>query len=90
MADILYRDANRRDALDIVDFQIAMAKETENITLNRHICTRGVEAVFEDRNLGRYFVAESGPDLIASLLITHDRSENDQSSHSHFIHSNVM
>lgn len=75
MADILYRDANRRDALDIVDFQIAMAKETENITLNRHICTRGVEAVFEDRNLGRYFVAESGPDLIASLLITYEWSD---------------
>ncbi|HUP43933.1 MAG TPA: GNAT family N-acetyltransferase [Thermoanaerobaculia bacterium] len=52
-----------------------MAAETESITLNRHICTRGVEAVFEDRNLGRYFVAQSGDDLIASLLITPEWSD---------------
>lgn len=73
--DILYRDATRRDLIDIVDFQIAMALETEDITLHRHICTRGVEAVFEDRNLGRYFVAESGPDLLASLMITPEWSD---------------
>ena len=74
-ADITYRDATRRDLIDIVEFQIAMAAETENITLNRHICMRGVEAVFEDRNLGRYFVAEKGGDLIASLLITPEWSD---------------
>lgn len=73
--DISYRDATRRDLIDIVDFQIAMAAETENITLNRHICTRGVEAVFEDRGLGRYFVADAGRDLAASLLITPEWSD---------------
>jgi GNAT superfamily N-acetyltransferase len=73
--DIRYRDANLRDLLDIVEFQIAMARETEEITLNRHICTRGVEAVFEDRSLGRYFVAEQGSNLIASLLITPEWSD---------------
>jgi GNAT superfamily N-acetyltransferase len=75
MADITYRDATRRDALDIVDFQIAMAKETENIDLNRHVCSRGVEAVFEDRSLGRYFVADAGADLAGSLLITFEWSD---------------
>ncbi len=74
-SDIRYRDANRRDILDIVDFQIAMARETENIELNRHICTRGVEAVFEDRNLGRYFVADADEHLVASLLITPEWSD---------------
>ena len=72
---IRYRDATLRDLLDIVDFQVAMARETENVTLNRHICTRGVEAVFEDRGLGRYFVAESGDDVVASLLITPEWSD---------------
>jgi ribosomal protein S18 acetylase RimI-like enzyme len=72
---IVYRDATRRDLIDIVDFQMAMASETENITLNRHVCTRGVEAVFEDRGLGRYFVAQLGDDLIASLLITMEWSD---------------
>ena len=73
--DIRYRDANRRDALDIIEFQIAMARETESIELNRHICSRGVEAVFEDRTLGRYFVAEAGSNLVASLMITYEWSD---------------
>jgi ribosomal protein S18 acetylase RimI-like enzyme len=73
--DISCRDATRRDLIDIVNFQIAMAAETENVTLNRHICMRGVEAVFEDRNLGRYFVAESEGAPIASLLITPEWSD---------------
>ena len=72
---IRYREANLRDARDIVDFQIAMARETEDFELNRYICSRGVEAVFEDRTLGRYFVAESGSELVASLLITFEWSD---------------
>ena len=74
-SDVTYRDATRRDAIDIVDFQIAMARETENLELNRHILMRGVEAVFEDRNLGRYFVAEAENDVIGSLLITPEWSD---------------
>ena len=73
--NIRYRDANRRDALDIIDFQIAMARETEDIELNRFICSRGVEAVFEDRTLGRYFVAEAESNLVASLMITYEWSD---------------
>ena len=73
--NIRYRDANLRDLLDIVNFQIAMARETEDFDLHRHVVTRGVEAVFEDRQLGRYFVAESGSDVIASLLITPEWSD---------------
>ncbi len=52
-----------------------MALETEEIALNRHICMRGVEAVFEDRALGRYFVAEDDEQLAASLLITYEWSD---------------
>ncbi|HUP49006.1 MAG TPA: GNAT family N-acetyltransferase [Thermoanaerobaculia bacterium] len=73
--DIRYRDATRRDIPDIVDFQIAMAKETEDVALNRHVCMRGVEAVFEDRGLGRYFVADREEELVASLLITPEWSD---------------
>ena len=73
--EITYRDATLRDLIPIVEFQIAMARETENIDLNRHICMRGVEAVFEDRSLGRYFVGESGGQVVASLLITPEWSD---------------
>ncbi|HEX9163202.1 MAG TPA: GNAT family N-acetyltransferase [Thermoanaerobaculia bacterium] len=73
--NIRYRDAHPRDARDIVEFQIAMAAETEDFALDRHTCTRGVEAVFADRNLGRYFVADEGPNLVASLMITPEWSD---------------
>ena len=72
---MLYRDANESDAQDIVDFQIAMAKETEDFALNRATCTRGVAAVFTNPSLGRYFVAEDGGKVVASLMITPEWSD---------------
>jgi GNAT superfamily N-acetyltransferase len=75
MADILYRDATPHDIGAIVDFQIAMAQETEGVILDRTVCTLGVEAVFRDPSLGRYFVAVSPPDPLASLLITTEWSD---------------
>lgn len=73
--EITYRDATLRDARCIIDFQVAMARETEEIELNRIVVSRGVEAVFEDRNLGRYFVAEAPDRLAGSLLITPEWSD---------------
>ena len=72
---IQYRDARQSDAPDIVDFQVAMARETEDFALDRTTCTRGVEAVFHDRTLGRYFVAEDEGRVVASLLITAEWSD---------------
>ena len=72
---IAYREAKLRDARCIIDFQLAMARETENLELNRIIVSRGVEAVFEDRALGRYFVADAGTELAGSLLITNEWSD---------------
>jgi GNAT superfamily N-acetyltransferase len=73
--DIRYRDAKRTDAGDIVDFQIAMARETEDFALDRETCTRGVAAVFDDPSKGRYFVAEADGKVAASLLITFEWSD---------------
>src|SRR5712691_7913292 len=70
-----FRDAIPNDGRDIVEFQIAMARETEDFALDRDICTRGVQAVFADRSLGRYFVAEDDSNLIGSLLITPEWSD---------------
>ncbi|HWW59893.1 MAG TPA: GNAT family N-acetyltransferase [Thermoanaerobaculia bacterium] len=52
-----------------------MARETEDVELNRHVVSRGVEAIFEDRGLGRYFVVESDGDVIGALLITYEWSD---------------
>src|SRR5438552_1413541 len=70
-----YRDAEPSDARGIVDFQIAMAKETEDFALDRGVYTRGVHAVFGDQSLGRYFVGEDDATLVASLLITPEWSD---------------
>ncbi|HXG58524.1 MAG TPA: GNAT family N-acetyltransferase [Thermoanaerobaculia bacterium] len=72
---ISHRPATPADATAIVEFQIAMARETESIELDRDICTRGVDAVFRDPSLGRYFVAEAEGEVIASLLITYEWSD---------------
>lgn len=63
------------DAEQIVSFQIAMARETEGLELDRETCRKGVAAVFENPSLGRYFVAEKDGNVIASLLITYEWSD---------------
>ena len=75
MSDVRYRDASPADATAIVDFQIAMAHETEDVDLDRHTVIRGVDAVFTDPSLGRYYVAEADGEVVASLLITYEWSD---------------
>jgi GNAT superfamily N-acetyltransferase len=70
-----YREADVTDRDAIVDFQIAMARETEDVALDRDVCTRGVQAVFDDQSRGRYFVAEENGRAVASLLITYEWSD---------------
>ena len=75
MTAVSYREATPHDAEAIIDFQLAMARETEDVTLDRTVTTRGVHAVFADPSLGRYFVAESDGRAVASLLITYEWSD---------------
>ncbi len=70
-----YREARRGDAAAIIDFQLAMARETEDIELDREVLTRGVEAVFADATRGRYFIAERGGRIAGSLMITYEWSD---------------
>jgi len=72
---IHYRGGRRDDVNAIVDFQQAMARETEEIALDRDVVTRGVQAVFDDPSRGRYFVAEAEGQVVASLLITYEWSD---------------
>jgi GNAT superfamily N-acetyltransferase len=72
---IRYRDATPADSPAIIAFQCAMARETEGMELDAKICGRGVAGVFEDPSRGRYFVAQSGGQIVASLLITPEWSD---------------
>ena len=73
--EIHYRGGGRDDANAIVDFQQAMARETEEVALDRDVVTRGVQAVFDDPSRGRYFVAVAEGRVVASLLITYEWSD---------------
>jgi GNAT superfamily N-acetyltransferase len=72
---IQIRKAIPSDAPSIIDFQLKMARETENITLVNETVTRGVDAVFHDQSRGQYYVAESDCRVVASLLITYEWSD---------------
>jgi predicted GNAT family acetyltransferase len=75
MSTVKYREGIPADAGAIIDFQIAMALETEDFALDREVCTRGVHEVFARPSLGRYFIAEKGDQVVASLLITYEWSD---------------
>jgi GNAT superfamily N-acetyltransferase len=73
--NVIYRAAQPSDRDVIVDFQIAMARETEDFALDRAICTKGVAAVLADPSLGRYYVADADGRVVASLLLTYEWSD---------------
>ena len=75
MTDFEYREGTPDDAGSIVDFQLAMARETEELELDREILSRGVAAVFADPSRGRYFVATEEEDVIGSLMVTYEWSD---------------
>src|SRR3954464_2665237 len=70
-----YREGTPSDVSVIVDFQVAMALETEELDLDREILADGVQGVFDDPSRGRYFLAESDGAVIASLMITYEWSD---------------
>jgi hypothetical protein len=76
VSDVRYRSAEPHDATVIVDFQQAMARETEELELDFATVTKGVAAVFAaPMSLGRYFVAEVDGRIIASLMLTYEWSD---------------
>jgi GNAT superfamily N-acetyltransferase len=72
---ITIRKATPEDASAIIDFQQKMAWETEQLTLEPEIITRGVNEVFANPACGQYWVAEENSIVLASLLITFEWSD---------------
>jgi len=69
------REARPADAATIVDFQVRMARETEDMELDRETVTRGVAAVFADAAKGAYWIAQAGGEVLGVLLTTFEWSE---------------
>jgi GNAT superfamily N-acetyltransferase len=73
--NISVRLAAPSDASIIVEFNAAMAKETEGIELNREYLQKGVEALFADSSKGLYYIAESNGKIAGQLMITYEWSD---------------
>ena len=70
------RKATLNDAIALVDFNQAMAFETEKKQLDSDILTAGVNQLLNDENKGFYLVAElpSG-EIAGSLMVTFEWSD---------------
>lgn len=75
MSELEIREAAPGDAPTIVEFQLLMARETEDLALDRETVTRGVAAVFADPGKGAYWVAGRDGRIAGSLLTTFEWSD---------------
>ncbi|CAM1000387.1 N-acetyltransferase GCN5 [Rhodanobacter sp. Root179] len=69
------RAAEPADLASLVQWNAAMAWETEQKQLDPAILARGVAGVFEQRQRGFYLVAERDGTAVASLLVTREWSD---------------
>ena len=72
---MIVRKATSEDVNSIVDFQLLMARETEEIALNKSTVMKGVSAVLGDNTKGQYYVAETDDKIVSSLLTTFEWSD---------------
>jgi len=69
------RLARKEDVPALVDFNQAMALETEGKHLDAETLRAGVEAVFADKQKGFYVVAEEEGRILGGLMITFEWSD---------------
>ena len=72
---MIIRQANETDSASVVEFQLAMAWETEQLQLDEPTVVKGVAAVFSDPAKGTYYVAELNGKVVGSLLTTFEWSD---------------
>jgi ribosomal protein S18 acetylase RimI-like enzyme len=69
------REATQADLPILVSFQMCMAKETENVDLDKSILTRGITELFNHPERGKYFVAAENNTVAGCLMITYEWSD---------------
>ena len=69
------RLADKIDEDALVDFNQAMALETEGKSLDAGVLRSGVEAVFQDEKKGFYVVAEDAGGIVGGLMVTFEWSD---------------
>lgn len=69
------RRASATDLETLTKFNIAMALETEDHELDAQTVRSGVARLFQQPERGFYLIAESGPTMVGSLMITQEWSD---------------
>ena len=69
------RNAFPSDADSIIAFNQAMARETEDRTLEDRIIRAGVQRIFDEPDQGFYLVAENEERIIGTLMVTREWSD---------------
>ena len=73
--EVAVRLAVRQDADNLVHFNRAMARETENKELLEEVIATGVRGLLDNTILGFYVVAELGSEMVGSLMVTTEWSD---------------
>ncbi len=72
---IQIREASYADAPMITEFNQSIAKETENLALDRQRLLKGVQALLSDPKKGCYYLAEVDGRVVGQLMITFEWSD---------------
>ena len=73
--EFVIRKATINDLDILASFQIKMAKETEDMILEKDIITQGISMGLNDINKAQYFVAILDKEIVGSLMITKEWSD---------------
>jgi ribosomal protein S18 acetylase RimI-like enzyme len=68
-------EATPEDISVLAQFNVEMARETENRALDLALVTRGVHGLFQHRSRGVYYVAREQGRVVGQLLITYEWSD---------------
>ena len=71
---IIIRYVNQYDAPTIVNFNSAMAMETENKQLDSNTVNKGVNEILNNSDPGFYLIAESNSVPVGQLMLTKEWS----------------
>jgi ribosomal protein S18 acetylase RimI-like enzyme len=72
---MIIRQALSQDAVELAEFNINIARETEGVELIPEVITAGVRHMIENPHLGFYLVVELDNGIQASLMITTEWSD---------------
>lgn len=75
MSNLVVRALEARDVAAVASFNLAMAAETEQLTLSLPVVIRGINEMLSDTSKGFYRVAETPSGLVGQIMVTTEWSD---------------